>query len=388
MPETRAKKSRPLFTAGSDDGLSPTLQKTTSSGIQDMLKGAISREDFSSFMSRRITESSIEDMRRLLELRGDLYAIPGEDLQSKPSNDYQRKRLFDMAMVAIYEELLTPAKIISIVEDMGVQTAADLLEKMAVLEYGMFYLERDISASVTTGSSPLYIHDSIVSVYHSTRDKNGYRNLENLEEELQSIYNDSSSSVVGLQATLTTGTAAVTLTSGTTASIVPGETLSKTSGTGAFASGATVASITGQTTFTMSANHSTAGAITFQTSAIPTILSLIPSFDYKSLVRINGRDAEVEGDYIGKYKYLLNYNSTSSALDRNLLRKYWAVSGEGYYLRDGNRVYLNGLKVSTGGAEDYSYYGLLQSTYNGDHRAARDLLVSLWENTASRTIHY
>jgi hypothetical protein len=388
VPETRAKKSRPLVAAGGRDGLSPKLQGSTSSEIQDMLKGSISREDFSLFMSRRITESSIDDLRRLLEIRGDLYSIDGETAQNKSSNDYQRKRLFDMAMIAIYEELLTPAKIISIVGSLEVQGAANLLEKMAMLEYGMFYLDRDISSSSTTGSSPLYIHDSLPSVFYSTPGRNGYKNLANVEEELQSVYDDSSSAVTGLQAILATGTAAVTLTSGTTASMLAGQTLSKTSGTGAFASSATVASITGPTTFTMSANHSTAGSITFQTSAIPTVLSLIPGFDYKSLVRINGREAECEGEDIGKYKYLLNYNSASSALDRNLLRKYWAVSGEGYYLRDGRRVYLGGLTTGTGGAENYSYYSLLGNTYNPNHRAARNFLVGLWNDTASRTIHY
>lgn len=74
--------------------------------------------------------------------------------------------------------------------------------------------------------------------------------------------------VTGLQATLSTGTAVVTLTVGTTSNILVGQSLVKTSGTGAFGASAKVLSIQSSTQFTASINHATAGAITFKTTDI------------------------------------------------------------------------------------------------------------------------
>ena len=72
-------------------------------------------------------------------------------------------------------------------------------------------------------------------------------------------------SKTGLEATLVAGTAAITLTTGTTSGMIVGQALSKTSGAGAFGTTPTIASITGPTTLTASINHATAGAIVFST---------------------------------------------------------------------------------------------------------------------------
>lgn len=71
------------------------------------------------------------------------------------------------------------------------------------------------------------------------------------------------SNPAGLTATLATGTAVVTLTAGSTANLFAGQTLTKTSGAGAFGATPTVLSIQSATQFTVSVNHATAGAITF-----------------------------------------------------------------------------------------------------------------------------
>lgn len=71
------------------------------------------------------------------------------------------------------------------------------------------------------------------------------------------------SNPTGLVATLATGTALVTLTTGTTANLFAGQTLTKTTGAGAFGATPTVLSIQSATQFTVSVNHATAGAITF-----------------------------------------------------------------------------------------------------------------------------
>jgi hypothetical protein len=66
-----------------------------------------------------------------------------------------------------------------------------------------------------------------------------------------------------LVATLATGTALVTLTTGTTANLFAGQALTKTSGIGAFGATPTVLSVQSATQFTASVNHATAGEITF-----------------------------------------------------------------------------------------------------------------------------
>jgi len=75
-----------------------------------------------------------------------------------------------------------------------------------------------------------------------------------------------SRSTTGLQATLTLGTNAVTLTSGSTANLLLGQSFTINSGTGKFGTSAYITSISSSTNFTMSANHIVAGAITFSQS--------------------------------------------------------------------------------------------------------------------------
>lgn len=77
--------------------------------------------------------------------------------------------------------------------------------------------------------------------------------------------------ITGLTATLSTGTAIVTVTGvgQTTNGLLVGQGLTITAGTGLFGVGATIASIDSTTQFTMSANHNTAGAITFSQTQAP-----------------------------------------------------------------------------------------------------------------------
>ena len=68
-------------------------------------------------------------------------------------------------------------------------------------------------------------------------------------------------SVSGLSATLSTGTAAITLTAGTTKGLIPGQVLSAI-GSGALGVSSVISSIDSETQLTMTVNHSSAGAVT------------------------------------------------------------------------------------------------------------------------------
>jgi hypothetical protein len=72
-------------------------------------------------------------------------------------------------------------------------------------------------------------------------------------------------SATGLTATLSTGTAVVTVSS--TAGLQVGQTLVKTAGAGVFGATPTILSIDSPTQFTANVNHATAGAITFNVRA-------------------------------------------------------------------------------------------------------------------------
>lgn len=81
------------------------------------------------------------------------------------------------------------------------------------------------------------------------------------------------SNPAGLKASLSTGTALVTLTTGTTANLFVGQALTKTTvagENGAFVASpaATVLSIQSATQFTVSGNHAQAGAITFSADGV------------------------------------------------------------------------------------------------------------------------
>ena len=99
--------------------------------------------------------------------------------------------------------------------------------------------------------------------------------------------NATATTLTGFQATLVAGTNNVTLTTGNTVNMKVGQSLTYTSGTGAFnAGGVVITSITGQTTFTVGSlegdfdpitgdgiqtplNHQTPGSITFSATGGP-----------------------------------------------------------------------------------------------------------------------
>jgi len=161
------------------DYLLPIFRNLTEEGIQDVIKSRISQKEFSEFLDKKINEDTIEDYRKLLELKGNLYSV---------FTDKEKKYLFDLIMVLIYEEVLTYTQIITIIQSNGV-SAIDIFEKMVILEYELFVLTKNITEATKTFFKT-YVTDKVVNVYHSTKDFSAYKDLNNLEEELLRIYND------------------------------------------------------------------------------------------------------------------------------------------------------------------------------------------------------
>jgi hypothetical protein len=297
----------------SGDSLTSPIREYTSSSIVDIIRERIPRQGMESFLSSRVTSDSVRSFSGLLQLRdGAMYGGSGAD----------RKRLFDLALAVVYEELLSLDQVAEVCSPspvgLGPAAAADLFEKMLVLEYNLFYLTKDLGEFQSRSFERFYMSENLVSVYYSDKSRRSYSDLANLNEELDDI-----------------------------SSYVSGQSSGSESD----------------------------------------VMAVIDDFTASSIVGINGKDPAAEGGNISKYRFLFNYNTTSSLFDRELLRKYWAVTPDnlgkphGYYIKDGERVYLDGVL-------GYSYYGLLKPSYDEAHGRAHDYIIKLWENISQRTINY
>lgn len=105
------------------------------------------------------------------------------------------------------------------------------------------YGETTINGSLTVNGTVTTINSNVVTV-------------DDKRIELGSV-----ASIAGVTATLSTGTAVVTVSS--TTGMIIGQTLTKTGGTGEFGLAATISSVDSATQFTASVSHLTSGAITF-----------------------------------------------------------------------------------------------------------------------------
>lgn len=146
---------------------------------------------------------------------------------------------------------------IKLVDGAGSGLDADLLDG----QDSSYYLNTSATAQTKTGdltiAGNLTVNGTTTTINSSTvavDDKN---------IELGSV-----SGVAGLVATLATGTAVVTLTTGTTAGLIPGQALTKSAGTGVFGASPVIATINSSTQFTASVNHATAGSITFDAGGV------------------------------------------------------------------------------------------------------------------------
>jgi hypothetical protein len=107
----------------------------------------------------------------------------------------------------------------------------------------------------------------------------------------------SASAGIGLKATLATGTGVVSLTFGSTAGLTVGDNMIKTGGVGAFNATAVILSVDTATQFTMSTNHTTSGAITFNRAAASLGFPSSVSLPYDITVQTAGNRSMLSNDY-------------------------------------------------------------------------------------------
>jgi hypothetical protein len=165
------------------DSLAPLFANLTEFGIQNIIKSKISKENFLRFLNKKIVEENTKDYEELLDFEST------EGIY-KDYNVSIKKYLYDLISVAIYEEALSFSEVKALILADSVN-AIQILEKIAVLEYGLYSLE-GISLPTTTEFDKIYITDNVKTLYHSTKKFSAYKDLDNLNAELASILGSTS----------------------------------------------------------------------------------------------------------------------------------------------------------------------------------------------------
>jgi hypothetical protein len=159
---------------------SPVFETLSSSGIQNVIKSRITKEDFNKFLNSKIIAENFKDYEKIIDIEGTLYS--GLDKS-------QRKYLFDLIIVILYEEIMQFPQIESIILS-NINQALVIFEKMVVLEYDLFFIEGNTVPSSSIELDKVYIEDNIRELYYGTNLKNSYKDLGNLKTEVQAIYSN------------------------------------------------------------------------------------------------------------------------------------------------------------------------------------------------------
>jgi len=146
----------------------------TESGIQQIIKSMIKRKDLEKFLNTLITNESLKSYLFLLDNEDDKYT-------------------FDMILILLYEELLDIGNIEYLMDtdNFSTEEMREILEQMLILEYNLFQLEDPSNIpSATNFDTKLYVRDMILNVYHSTTSLIAYKDLDNLNDEVERIYDE------------------------------------------------------------------------------------------------------------------------------------------------------------------------------------------------------
>jgi len=184
------------------------------------------------------------------------------------------------------------------------------------------------------------------------------------------LWADNSGTVVNkwyatdLVADLTSGSNLVTLTTGTTANIIPGHNVSRVSGTGAFSATAKVAAIVSSTEFTVSEAHTASGTVSFQTGSFLYVPDGSEPENFLFLSDHNRSPIDFAPERIEKRERMINGRMRSYHIaDKKGLSLSWdmlpsrAYAGPPLHDNSGNTsVYSNTADGGAGGNELLQWY--------------------------------
>jgi hypothetical protein len=163
---------------------STKINLISNEGVQAVMKSRISKENMTLFLSKKMSEDSIEDYRKLFEddFFDDYLLIA----------DTPRKYLFDLILAVLFEELLSFDQVRNILDEEK-DGALLIFEKMIVLEYNLFsYKDTIYNTSLFNNTKPFakkYVMNYIPTLLHGVPGIKSYKDLTNLENEMKKVFN-------------------------------------------------------------------------------------------------------------------------------------------------------------------------------------------------------
>jgi hypothetical protein len=163
----------------------------TESGIQQILKDIITKEKLQKYFKRVITNESIESYLFLLNIGRD---ITDETEQlSRKQRMLRDKYVYDLLTALLYEEAISISEINNLFnrEDLTDEEIRDIFEAMVIFEYDLYQLSVPVNTVSTNNDRKLYVRDLILNVYFGTKDRISYKDLSNLQSEVEKIFSSS-----------------------------------------------------------------------------------------------------------------------------------------------------------------------------------------------------
>jgi hypothetical protein len=303
--------------------LRPVTKAYTEAAIQKIIKQRISKDMLKRFYEDKISRENIDAYRKLFE----------SNRYIKVSAE-RRKYLHDLVVAVLYEELMSISQIDKILLEEDYPDPIGIFERMIVLEYELYTLGSTISevANTVALKDKIYIVDNTPHLFHNIETVVSYRNIGNIENEIDLI------------------------TDGIDISVLKTE-------------------------------YDTFNDITDSEE--------IEKFDGTYIIRINEKLSKIEEDSIPLFSLILNYTKNGGLLDQRLLRMYYAlnVTAPAYYSKvgiDGTSIDINLIETDGIDLRDYSFYGLLAESgvNNSNLKTANAQLQQLWDRILEGTINY
>jgi len=157
------------------------LYKLTESGIQEIIKNKINREDLIAFLNKKLNEDSIDTYRDLLDLGSNV------EVPSNFQIAMRDKYVYDMVLALLYEEALSIKNAKDIIDENPL-IYKSIFEKMIILEYNLFSLDiTETAEQPIEFNEKRYIRDYVVNIYYGNPELVSYKNLENVYAEIDSL---------------------------------------------------------------------------------------------------------------------------------------------------------------------------------------------------------
>lgn len=316
----------------------------SSEDIQSIIKNRISRPMVASFLNNVINEDNIIQYATLLKQEFIPDTLDDNSIiQPYSYTRDENKYVYDLIIALIYEESITLAEILTILEtavnggagtEASLITAIDTLEKMVMLEYGLY------SSTATIGEThkykkKIYIGLNIPTLIYGEKYRYSYKDVANISAEL---------GVLEVDATTETTLTALQRTDLTALDFY---------------------------------NDNTGNSLTNVTT----------------INRVNRYSSNVEGQYLPIYSFLINAYNENGDYDKRMIRKHHAIQADGpntfghYYKKNASGTLE--IKYFTG-LETLSYYSHLNNiiTNKTSYQNIGNYIRVFWKFILDRTINY